>query len=51
MGLLFFDAATHHDFPVLLGSTLIVGVATVVGSLLADIGYALLDPRIRYASR
>jgi len=51
MGLLFFDAATHRDFPVLLGSTLIVGVATVVGSLLADIGYALLDPRIRYASR
>ncbi len=51
MGLLFFDAATHHDFPVLLGSTLIVGVATVAGSLLADIAYALLDPRIRYASR
>jgi peptide/nickel transport system permease protein len=51
MGLLFFDAATHHDFPVLLGSTLIVGVATVAGSLLADIAYALLDPRIRYAGR
>jgi peptide/nickel transport system permease protein len=49
MGLLFFDAATHHDFPVLLGSTLIVGTATVIGSLLADIAYALLDPRIRYA--
>lgn len=48
MGLLFFDAATHHDFPVLLGSTLIVGVATVVGSLLADIAYMLLDPRVRY---
>jgi peptide/nickel transport system permease protein len=49
MGLLFFDAATHHDFPVLLGSTLIVGVATVVGNLLADIAYAVLDPRVRYA--
>jgi peptide/nickel transport system permease protein len=48
MGLLFFDAATHHDFPVLLGSTLIVGTATVIGSLLADIAYALLDPRVRY---
>jgi peptide/nickel transport system permease protein len=48
MGLLFFDAATHHDFPVLLGSTLIVGVATVAGSLLADIAYMLLDPRVRY---
>jgi peptide/nickel transport system permease protein len=48
MGLLFFDAATHRDFPVLLGSTLIVGVATVAGSLLADIAYMLLDPRVRY---
>jgi peptide/nickel transport system permease protein len=48
MGLLFFDAATHHDFPVLLGSTLIVGVATAAGNLLADIAYALLDPRVRY---
>jgi peptide/nickel transport system permease protein len=51
MGLLFFEAATHHDFPVLLGSTLIVGVATVVGNLLADIAYGILDPRVRYVRR
>jgi peptide/nickel transport system permease protein len=36
---------------VLLGSTLIVGVATVVGNLLADIAYAILDPRVLYVSR
>jgi peptide/nickel transport system permease protein len=48
MGLLFYQAATSHDFPVLLGSTLFVGVATVAGSLLADLGYAVLDPRVRY---
>ncbi|HEX4061490.1 MAG TPA: ABC transporter permease [Streptosporangiaceae bacterium] len=48
MGLLFFQAATMHDFPILLGSTLFVGVATVAGSLLADIAYAALDPRVRY---
>jgi peptide/nickel transport system permease protein len=48
MGLLFYDAATHHDFPILLGSTLVVGVATVVGSLVADIAYGMLDPRVRY---
>lgn len=48
MGLLFYQAATSHDFPVLLGSTLFVGVATVVGSLLADVTYAVLDPRVRY---
>jgi len=48
MGLLFYQAATSHDFPVLLGSTLVVGVATVVGSLAADLFYAVLDPRVRY---
>jgi peptide/nickel transport system permease protein len=48
MGLLFWQAATGHDFPIMLGSTLFVGVATVAGSLLADIAYAALDPRVRY---
>jgi len=48
MGLLFYQAATSHDYPVLLGSTLIVGAATVVGSLAADVAYGLLDPRIRH---
>ncbi|MFI8992545.1 ABC transporter permease [Streptomyces sp. NPDC053542] len=47
MGLLFWNAAQGSDFPVLLGVTLVVGCATVLGSLLTDIAYALLDPRIR----
>jgi ABC-type dipeptide/oligopeptide/nickel transport system permease component len=34
---------------VTLGFTLVIGVAAAVGSLFADIGYALLDPRVRYA--
>jgi peptide/nickel transport system permease protein len=51
MGLLIFQAATTHDFPVLLGSTLIIGVATVAGNLAADIAYGILDPRIRHAGR
>ncbi|MCF3962474.1 ABC transporter permease [Streptomyces fuscigenes] len=50
MGLLFWNAAQGSDFPVLLGVTLVVGVATVVGSLVTDIVYALLDPRIRSVS-
>ncbi|MEY9845433.1 peptide/nickel transport system permease protein [Streptacidiphilus sp. BW17] len=50
MGLLFFQAATSHDYPILLGSTLVVGIATVVGNLAADTAYSLLDPRIRYVS-
>jgi peptide/nickel transport system permease protein len=50
MGLLFWNAAQGSDFPVLLGVTLVVGVATVLGSLLTDIVYAVLDPRIRSVS-
>lgn len=47
MGLLFWSAAQSSDFPVLLGCVLVISVATVVGSLLADILQALLDPRTR----
>jgi peptide/nickel transport system permease protein len=49
MGLLFWQAALSHDFPILLGTTLVVGVAAVVGNLVADLAYGVLDPRIRYA--
>lgn len=50
MGLLFWDAAQTRDYPVLLGVTVIVAIATVVGNLLADIGYAVVDPRVRIAT-
>lgn len=46
-GLLFWNAAQDRDFPVLLGVVLVVTVATVVGNLFADLGYAALDPRVR----
>ncbi len=49
MGLLFWNSATSHDFPVLLGATVIIAGATVLGSLLADFLYAVADPRIRYS--
>ena len=44
MGLLFWNAATTHDFPLLLGFTLVIGVATVLGSLVADLLYAVVGP-------
>ena len=47
-GLEYFQAATRNDYEVMLGITVLVGVITVLGNLLADIGYAILDPRIRY---
>jgi peptide/nickel transport system permease protein len=49
MGLLFYQAATSHDFPVLLGCALVIGIGTVTGNLVADIAYGILDPRIRHA--
>jgi peptide/nickel transport system permease protein len=48
MGLLFYNSAVARDYPVLLAVTLVVGAATVLGSLIADVCYALLDPRVRY---
>jgi len=48
MGKLFYEAAKIPDYPVLLGFTVVVATATVAGSLLADVAYAVLDPRVRY---
>jgi peptide/nickel transport system permease protein len=47
IGLLAFNAATSQDYPVILGVVIVVGAATVVGSLLADVTHAILDPRVR----
>lgn len=48
VGLTYYDAAVNADYPIELGVTVLVGVATVLGSLLADLAYAILDPRVRY---
>jgi peptide/nickel transport system permease protein len=48
MGWLFWTAASARDYPVLMGFTLIVGIATVFGNLAADVAYAVADPRIQY---
>ena len=48
MGLLVVNAAENTDIPLVLGTTLVITVATVIGSLIADILYVLVDPRIRY---
>jgi peptide/nickel transport system permease protein len=48
MGLLVVYAAENSDIQLVLGTTLVATVATVIGSLLADILYAVADPRIRF---
>lgn len=49
MGLLFWNAAQSRDYPVLLGIVVIIGVLTVLGNFVADVLYAVADPRIRYS--
>jgi peptide/nickel transport system permease protein len=51
VGLLFWNAAQESDYPVLLGVVLVISVATVVGSLGADLLQALVDPRVRGSMR
>jgi peptide/nickel transport system permease protein len=48
-GLLFFTSAQSQDYPVELGITIVIALTTVLGNLLADLAYAVLDPRIRYS--
>ena len=48
MGLAFYNAALNVDYQVLLGFTLLATLATIIGNLLADLGYAALDPRVGY---
>jgi peptide/nickel transport system permease protein len=48
MGTLAISAIFGRDYPVLMGFNLFIALAIILSSLLADIAYALVDPRIRY---
>ncbi|MBI2118274.1 MAG: ABC transporter permease [Elusimicrobia bacterium] len=48
MGRLGFEAIMARDYPVLMGIGTMVAFLTLLGNLLADMLYALADPRIRY---
>jgi peptide/nickel transport system permease protein len=49
MGLLFINSLTNRDFPVLLAMLLIGATFVIMFNLIADILYAVMDPRIRYS--
>jgi len=49
MGRLFYEAALGRDYPLLLAMLLLGTVLTIVGTLMADVGYGLVDPRVRYS--
>lgn len=48
MGNLAFTAAINRDYPMVLAILLVVGSASVLLNLVADVLYAVVDPRIRY---
>jgi len=47
MGQLFYGAVMARDYPLVMGELVIGAVLTLIGNMLADVGYALVDPRIR----
>jgi len=48
MGRLLVDAVTQRDYPVVQGIVLMLAILVLLSNLLADLAYALVDPRIRY---
>lgn len=49
MGRLLFDAILARDYPLVLGASFLFALIVVAGNLLADLLYAVVDPRIRHA--
>jgi peptide/nickel transport system permease protein len=48
MGRLAYEAAMSFDYPVIMGDVTIAAILTLLGNLIADVSYAMVDPRIRY---
>ena len=51
LGLLSFTALIEQDTPLILGTTVIGVILAILGNLLEDIAYVVLDPRIDYGDR
>jgi peptide/nickel transport system permease protein len=47
MGRLFFDSVLARDYPLVMGVLIIGAVLTLLGNVLADVSYAIADPRLR----
>ena len=51
LGQLFYTAVMARDYPLIMGNLVLGATLTLLGNLLADLGYALADPRIRAGAR
>ncbi len=47
MGQLFYSSAMARDYPTIMGILVIGAILTLIGNLIADITYSIVDPRIR----
>jgi len=47
MGTLVYDAVLARDYPLLHGSFLVIAICVLAANFMADVIYAVLDPRIR----
>jgi peptide/nickel transport system permease protein len=47
MGRLIVDAVFQRDYPLIMASSFLIAVLVILGNLLADVLYAIADPRIR----
>ncbi|MDE2197734.1 MAG: ABC transporter permease [Rhodospirillales bacterium] len=47
MGRLFLDSIGYRDYPVVMGILMFSAILVLIGNLLADVLYAVADPRIR----
>jgi len=48
MGKAIMDAVVTRDYPLVMGGSVLFAVMVVLGNILADVLYAVVDPRIRY---
>jgi peptide/nickel transport system permease protein len=49
VGRLAYEAIVHSDFEVIQGTVLLASMFIIIANIVADIAYAYLDPRVRYA--
>jgi peptide/nickel transport system permease protein len=50
MGRMYWEHAVWVDYPVLMGILVLISILVVMCNLIADISYAVIDPRIRLGS-
>ena len=48
LGYIIVNALEQYDFPLVMGSVLLISVIFVIINVLVDISYTIIDPRVRH---